>query len=106
MNTSEYALQMCRPVTARVNTPADGQLGTGRPRRLPPGEPAGRGARGEFGEELREAVGEGEGPPPKASHPEDPSSLAGWMWRRQREGNNSRRGRGGGRVHGGKEDWA
>lgn len=41
VNTSEYALQMCRPVTLQVNTLADGQLRTGWPHRLPPGESAG-----------------------------------------------------------------
>lgn len=45
MNTSEYAVQMCRPVTLQVNTLADGQLGTGWPHRLPPGESAGEGRR-------------------------------------------------------------
>ena len=51
MNTSEYALQMCRPVTLQVNTLADGQLRTGWPHRLPPGESAGEGRRrGEEGE--------------------------------------------------------
>lgn len=38
VNTSEYALQMCRPVTLQVNTIADGQLGTGWPHRPPPRE--------------------------------------------------------------------
>lgn len=50
MNTSEYALQMCRPVTLQVNTLADGQLRTGWPHRLPPGESAGEGRRREEGE--------------------------------------------------------
>ena len=45
MNTSEYVLQMCRPVTLQVNTLADGQLGTGWPHRLPPGESSGEGKR-------------------------------------------------------------
>lgn len=49
MNTSEYALQMCRPVTLQVNTLADGQLRTGWPHRLPPGESAGAGRRREEG---------------------------------------------------------
>lgn len=38
MNAREYVLQMCRPVMLQVNTLADGQLGTGWPRCLPPGE--------------------------------------------------------------------
>ena len=59
MNTSEYALQMCRPVTLQVNTLADGQLGTGWPHRLPPGESAGGGRRRVEREEEGEAVGEG-----------------------------------------------
>lgn len=45
MNTGEYVLQMCRPVTLQVNTLADGQLRTGWPHRLPPGEIAGEGRR-------------------------------------------------------------
>lgn len=40
MNTGEYALQMCRPVTLQVNTLTDGQLRTGWPHRLPPRESA------------------------------------------------------------------
>lgn len=43
MNTSEYVLQMCRPVTLQVNTLTDGQLRTGWPHRLPPGESSGEG---------------------------------------------------------------
>lgn len=45
MNTSEYALQMCRAVTLQVNTLADGQLGTGWPHRRAPRESAGEGRR-------------------------------------------------------------
>lgn len=41
VNTGEYALQMCRPVTLQVNTLTDGQLRTGWPHRPPPGESAG-----------------------------------------------------------------
>ena len=108
MNTSEYALQMCRPVTLQVNTLADGQLRTGWPHRLPPGESAGEGRRrGEEGEGWgtgAKRVGGGgigggggrgvreerrglcaEGPEPRASHPEDLCSLAGWILRRQTE---------------------
>lgn len=40
MNTGEYVLQMCRPVTLQVNTLTDGQLRTGWPHRLPPRESA------------------------------------------------------------------
>lgn len=56
VNTSEYALQMCRPVTLQVNTLADGQLRTGWPHRLPPREIAGEGRRrgkGGVGEKKR-----------------------------------------------------
>lgn len=49
VNTSEYALQMCRPVTLQVNTLADGQLRTGWPHRLPPRESAAEGRRREEG---------------------------------------------------------
>lgn len=106
MNTSEYALQMCRPVTLQVNTLADGQLRTGWPHRLPPGESAGEGRRREEGEgggdrskksrrrrnwggklwvrEERRGLC-AEGPEPRASHPEDLCSLAGWILRRQSE---------------------
>lgn len=67
MNTSEYVLQMCRPVTLQVNTLADGQLGSGWPHRLLPGESVGEGRRREGGgtgakkeekEEFGEVVGE------------------------------------------------
>ena len=107
MNTSEYALQMCRPVTLQVNTLADGQLRTGWPHRLPPGESAGEGRRrgeeGAGGGTGAKRVGGGgigggelwvreerrglcaEGPEPRASHPEDLCSLAGWILRRQTE---------------------
>lgn len=51
VNTSEYALQMCRPVTLQVNTLADGQLRTGWPHRLPPGERSGEGRRRVEGKE-------------------------------------------------------
>lgn len=55
MNTGEYALQMCRPVTLQVNTLADGQLGTGWPHRLPPRESPGGGRRRvERGQEQEE----------------------------------------------------
>lgn len=60
VNTSEYALQMCRPVTLQVNTLADGQLRTGWPHRLPPRESAGEGRRmGGIGQEQKkeEALG-------------------------------------------------
>lgn len=40
VNTGEYALQMCRPVTLQVNTLTDGQLRTGWPHRPPPRESA------------------------------------------------------------------
>lgn len=40
VNTGEYALQMCRPVTPQVNTLTDGQLRTGWPHRPPPRESA------------------------------------------------------------------
>lgn len=76
VNTGEYALQMCRPVTLQVNTRADGQLGTGWPHRRPPREQAGRGG-------GRCTGGRG-GPDPGARHPEDLCSLAG---RTRRTGN-------------------
>lgn len=47
VNTSEYVLQMCRPVTLQVNTLTDGQLRTGWPRRFPPGESVEEGRRRE-----------------------------------------------------------
>lgn len=110
VNTSEYALQMCRPVTLQVNTLADGQLRTGWPHRLPPGERSGEGRRRVEGKEESwsqlggEAVeGEcwmkevrrgfcAEVPRPKASHPEDLRSLAGWIQRRQKETGERERG--------------
>lgn len=51
VNTSEYALQMCRAVTPQVNTLADGQLGTGWPHRRAPGGRAGKGRRRQEEEE-------------------------------------------------------
>lgn len=52
VNTSEYALQMCRAVTPQVNTLADGQLGTGWPHRRAPGGCAGKGRRRQEEEEA------------------------------------------------------
>lgn len=125
VNTSEYALQMCRPVTLQVNTLADGQLRTGWPHRLPPGESAGAGRRrGKGGGDMRKKEEEelggkqwvkeerrglcAEGPDPRASHPEDLCSLAGWLQRRQRErkreeGRKRKKEREGGIA---REDWA
>lgn len=60
MNTGEYALQMCRPVTLQVNTLTDGQLRTGWPHRPPPRESAKevRGGRKREEEEERKRRGE------------------------------------------------
>lgn len=105
VNTSEYALQMCRPVTLQVNTLADGQLGTGWPHRLAPGESGGEGRRrdkgwGVRGKEEEEWVKKkrrglyAKGPEPRASHPEDLCSLAGWIrGDRESEGGNKSKGK-------------
>lgn len=69
VNTSEYALQMCRPVTLQVNTLADGQLGTGWPHRLPPG--------GECWRRKEESGGRGGGDRSKKEEEEELGGSSG-----------------------------